>query len=120
MNIDGTVAAYRFPFLLAGNSLVFKQSSKYYEFFYQDLEAGKHFISIKSDLSDLVEKVKWALENDSKAYKITRKARQYTRDNLMPQNIFCYHIALINVIIFILHFKIILFIKYTYNNLKIF
>jgi hypothetical protein len=29
MNIDGTVAAYRLPYLLAGNGVVFKQESEY-------------------------------------------------------------------------------------------
>ncbi|XP_058803451.1 protein O-glucosyltransferase 2-like isoform X2 [Phymastichus coffea] len=95
LNIDGTVAAYRFPYLLAGDSLVFKQNSKYFEFFYQDFEADKHFITVNSDLSDLIEKVKWAMRHDDEAHKVTKIARQYARDNLMPQNIFCYLVALI-------------------------
>ncbi|XP_003427163.1 protein O-glucosyltransferase 2 [Nasonia vitripennis] len=96
LNIDGVVAAYRFPYLLVGDSVVFKQDSKYYEFFYKDLEAGKHFIPIKSDLSDLVQKLEWARENDDQVYKISKEARQYARDNLMPQDVFCYHVNLIN------------------------
>ncbi|KAL7287094.1 hypothetical protein TKK_0018714 [Trichogramma kaykai] len=95
LNIDGTVAAYRFPYLLAGDSLVFKQDSKYYEFFYKDLEAEKHFIPVKHNLSDLVEKVNWAINNDKTAYKITKNAQQFIRDNLMPQHIICYHAVLI-------------------------
>jgi hypothetical protein len=83
--------------LLAGNSLVFKQKSKYYEFFYKNLKEGKQFVSIKKDLSDLVDKVNWAIKNDDKAYNISREARQYARDHLMPQNIFCYYITLFNV-----------------------
>lgn len=31
INLDGTVAAYRLPFLLAGGSTVFKQDSPFYE-----------------------------------------------------------------------------------------
>ncbi|KAG1665371.1 KDEL motif-containing protein 1 [Nymphon striatum] len=37
INIDGTVAAYRFPYLLAGDSVVLKQESPYYEHFYGEL-----------------------------------------------------------------------------------
>ncbi len=37
LNLDGTVAAYRFPFLLAGNSVVLKQDSKYVEHFYNQV-----------------------------------------------------------------------------------
>ncbi|CAL4157450.1 unnamed protein product, partial [Meganyctiphanes norvegica] len=56
LNIDGTVAAYRFPYLMAGSGVVFKQDSTYYEFFYRDLEPLVHFIPFERNLSDLVEK----------------------------------------------------------------
>merc|ERR1719491_399255 len=46
LNIDGTVAAYRLPYLLAGNSVVFKQDSEYYEHFYSALEPWVHFIPV--------------------------------------------------------------------------
>ena len=35
--MDGTVAAYRFPYLMAGDSVIFKQDSPYYEFFYKEV-----------------------------------------------------------------------------------
>jgi len=66
INMDGTVAAYRFPNLLAGNSVVFKQESIYYEFFYGQLEPFVHYVPVERDLSDLVEKINWAQENDEK------------------------------------------------------
>lgn len=56
MSVDGTVAAYRLPFLLGGGSLLLKQKSPYYEHFYGQLEAGKHYLEVKEDLSDLIEK----------------------------------------------------------------
>ena len=65
LNIDGTVAAYRFPYLMVANSLVFKQDSTYYEHFYRHLEPWKHYIPLKSDLSDVIEKLKWAKDHDS-------------------------------------------------------
>ncbi|XP_015600505.1 KDEL motif-containing protein 1 [Cephus cinctus] len=95
LNIDGTVAAYRFPFLLAGDSLVFKQDSKYYEYFYKDLRPYEHYVPVKRDLSDLVEKILWAKKHDQEAYKISRTGRQYARKNLLPQNIICYHVVLL-------------------------
>ena len=54
--MDGTVAAYRLPFLLAGGALVVKQKSDYYEHFYNDLTPGQHYLEVAHDLSDLVEK----------------------------------------------------------------
>lgn len=97
MNIDGTVAAYRFPYLLAGDSLVFKQESKYYEFFYKALTPGLHYVSVKSDLSNLVEKIMWAKEHDEDGSKIAKSARQFVRDNLLPRDILCYYTVLFHV-----------------------
>ncbi|XP_012231666.1 protein O-glucosyltransferase 2-like isoform X2 [Linepithema humile] len=94
LNIDGTVAAYRFPYLLTGDSLVFKQESKYYEFFYKDLVPGLHYVPVKSDLSDLVDKIKWAKEHDEDGLKIVKSARQFARDNLLPRDILCYYTVL--------------------------
>ena len=62
--MDGTVAAYRFPYLLAGDSLVLKQDSPFYEHFYSKLEPWKHYVPLKRDLSDVVEKVQWARDHD--------------------------------------------------------
>ena len=64
INIDGTVAAYRFPYLLGGDSLVLKQDSDYYEHFYKDLEPYKHYVPLKHDLSDLLKMIQWAKDHD--------------------------------------------------------
>jgi len=55
--VDGTVAAYRLPYLLAGDSVVMKQASPYYEHFYSQLEPNVHYIPLKRDLSDLFKKI---------------------------------------------------------------
>jgi len=89
LNIDGTVAAYRFMALMAGNSLVFKQDSEYVEWFYDGLEPYKHYIPVKRDLSDLVEKVQWAKDNDEQAQQIVQQAREYIRKKLDAESIFC-------------------------------
>ena len=100
LNIDGTVAAYRFPYLLAGGSVVFKQveiyyinlsvhfmrhqicftnnihsillvqDSPYYEHFYSDIKPDVHYIPIKADLSDLIEKIQWAKTHDAEVKQI--------------------------------------------------
>lgn len=97
VSLDGTVAAYRLPYLLAGGSLVLKQNSEYYEHFYHDLIAWKHYVPVKSDLSDLVDRVMWAKENDEEAHKIAKAGEQYARTHLLPDHIFCYHTVLLKV-----------------------
>lgn len=96
LNIDGTVAAYRFPFLLTGNSLVIKQESPYYEFFYKQLQSGVHFLSTKDDLSDLTETLSKLTDNESpentlRMKKIIWNARKFVLSHLLPENIYCYY-----------------------------
>ncbi len=97
INIDGTVAAYRFPFLMAGGSLIFKQASGYYEHFYKLLVPWQHYIPIDADLDDLVEQVEWARARDEEAEEIAKNAVQFSRDHLLPEHLYCYMIRLLQV-----------------------
>ena len=94
VNVDGTVAAYRLPFLLGGDSLVFKQESKYYEHFYGDLRPYVHYVPVAEDLSDLVDKIRWAQENDAEARRIARAGQAYAWEHLLPHHVLCYHVRL--------------------------
>lgn len=91
IGLDGTVAAYRFPYLLAGGSLIFKQDSKYYEHFYNTMEPFVHYVPIKRNLEDLVTKIEWAMNNDEKARKIAENAKLFSNEYLLPKNIYCYY-----------------------------
>lgn len=51
ISIDGTVAAYRLPFLLAGDSVVLKATSKHYEHFYGLLQPHAHYVSFNDTTS---------------------------------------------------------------------
>ena len=96
MNLDGTVAAYRLPFLLAGGSLVLKADSPYYEHFYSSLIPWKHYVPVKADLSDLLEKIQWAKDHDEESLDITRRAAQFVRTHLTPHPVLCYHAQLLH------------------------
>lgn len=91
VNVDGTVAAYRFPYLMLGDSLVLKQDSHYYEHFYIHLEAGTHYIPVKRDLSDLLDKIQWAKENDAEARRVARAGQAVARELLQPSRLYCYY-----------------------------
>lgn len=84
------------PYLLGGGSLVFKQASKYYEHFYNDLVPYEHYVPIERDLSDLVEKIHWAIENDKEAEKIAQNGQKFANEHLLPKNIICYYSYLLN------------------------
>uniref|UniRef100_T1ILJ2 Glycosyl transferase CAP10 domain-containing protein n=1 Tax=Strigamia maritima TaxID=126957 RepID=T1ILJ2_STRMM len=95
VNVDGTVAAYRFPYLLGGGSAVFKQDSQYYEHFYNDLQPMVHYIPFKRDLNDLIKTLQWALENDDEVRKIAENGKKFVQENLMPKDIYCYYAILL-------------------------
>ena len=91
LNIDGTVAAYRFPFLLSGNSVVLKQKSPYHEFFYPLLIPDFHFISFGNEgFLKVLENLK--LENNETFLKIIKNGKDFVKRHLQPLNIFCYHV----------------------------
>jgi len=48
-----------------GDSVVFKQDSKYYEHFYKDLQPMKHYVPFQKDLNDLEERLMWAKNHDN-------------------------------------------------------
>ncbi|KAM9319831.1 protein O-glucosyltransferase 3 [Gastrophryne carolinensis] len=91
VNMDGTVAAYRFPYLMLGDSLVLKQTSPYYEHFYGALKPGKHYVPIKRSLEDLIEKIRWAKENNEEAKKIAKEGQALARELLQPHQLYCYY-----------------------------
>ncbi|XP_075448459.1 protein O-glucosyltransferase 3 isoform X3 [Ascaphus truei] len=91
VNMDGTVAAYRFPYLMLGDSLVLKQASPYYEHFYTALKPWKHYIPIKRNLSDLIERIQWAKENDDEARTIAKEGQVLARELLQPHRLYCYY-----------------------------
>ncbi|XP_067265858.1 protein O-glucosyltransferase 2 [Chanodichthys erythropterus] len=94
INVDGTVAAYRLPYLLAGDSVVLKHDSIYYEHFYKQLQPWVHYIPFKADLSDLLEKIQWARDHDEEVKKIALAGQQFARTHLMGDSIFCYYFKL--------------------------
>lgn len=97
LNIDGTVAAYRFPFLLAGDSVVLKVESPYIEHFYSNLKPWRHYIPVRANLDDLLTKIIWAKEHDEEARVIGEHGRKYAQDHLMPLDVICYHSTVLHV-----------------------
>ena len=73
MDIDGNSNAWSalFQKLLSG-SVVLKvdSSSNFRQWYYDELIPWKNFVPIKSDMSDLIEKVHWLLDHDDEARQI--------------------------------------------------
>ncbi|XP_046329335.2 protein O-glucosyltransferase 2-like isoform X1 [Haliotis rufescens] len=96
ITIDGTVAAFRLPLLLASDSVVLKQDSTYYEHFYHALEPYVHYIPFKSDLSNLLEQIQWAKDHDEEAKAIGRRSQDFVLEHLTPRHLYCYHVKVLH------------------------
>lgn len=106
--IDGTVAAYRFPYLLGANSIVLKQESPFYEHFYKRLQPFHHYIPFKRDLSDLVTKIQYAQAHETEVRQMIDNAQKFVNENLLPKDIYCYHVLLFKVLpeFYLLHTRV--------------
>lgn len=93
LNVDGHVSAFRLGFILSINTLLLQvESTSGWTLWYQDkliehdINSSKpqnsHYILIKSDFSDLKEKIIWCRNNDKICQEISKRATQFYYDNL--------------------------------------
>ena len=89
--VDGVTAT--FPgthWKLLSGSACFKQESNDILYFDRELIAWKHYIPVKNDLSDLLEKIAWAKSHDAEAKQIGEEGRKFALENLMPDDLLLY------------------------------
>jgi hypothetical protein len=92
--IDGNVCPYtKSGWKFFTNSLIFKPHSKWVQWYYGDLKPYVHYVPVKEDLSDLVEKLHWAQGNDAEAKKIATNCREFALNHLTlsDQLLYLYH-----------------------------
>jgi hypothetical protein len=97
ITIDGAAATYPgFAWRLLSNCLVFKVNSPVRQWFDAGLTPGFHYIPIETDLSDLLDKIKWAQENDGAARAIAENGRIFAQNSIMPDDVvlYCYKVLL--------------------------
>lgn len=87
VDVDGNSCSYeRYFWLLLSNSVVLKQMTPNVQWYYGALEPYRHYIPLKEDLSDLLEKIEWAKTHDMDAKLIAEEATQFVKDNLGPED----------------------------------
>jgi hypothetical protein len=83
---DGNVATYGLFWTLASGSVVLKQDSEHIQFIEKKydrsdiiemIEPWKHYVPIKRDFSDLIEKIQYLYDNDNIAKEIANNSRKY-------------------------------------------
>ena len=90
LNIDGHISACRLSSELGMNSVVLLVDSPYKLWFSDMLEDGVHYIGVKKDLSNLIEKIKWCISHDKECKKIAENARKFYLEYLEKDGLFNY------------------------------
>ncbi|KAJ7157283.1 glycosyl transferase family 90-domain-containing protein [Mycena filopes] len=93
-DVDGNSFSGRYLGLLRSGSLVFK-STVFAEYFNDWLRPFEHYIPILPDLSDLVEKLEWAVAHDAEAHAIQQAGQAFTERVLTDGQNDCYFSAVL-------------------------
>jgi hypothetical protein len=95
--LDGNgPCAGRSEHLVAGNSVLFKEETKKIEFYYSGLQPDKHYISVRSDMSNLEEKLEWARTHDEEMQAMVANLQTFAREQLSRESVGCYVQGLLN------------------------
>jgi hypothetical protein len=76
--------------LLSGNSVVFKADSDRIEFYYEGIKPNVHFVPIRSNMTDLAEKLEYAIGHDDEMKKIASNMYDFSQGNLGFEPVACY------------------------------
>lgn len=90
VNVDGHVAAYRLSLELGSGACILFVASKYKLWFRDMLKPYVHYVPVKSDLSDLLDRIKWCKQNDSKCKQIATNAQKFATTYLTKDGILDY------------------------------
>lgn len=90
INLRGVAASFRLKHLFLCNSVVLNVESTMVEFFYHSLKPWVHYVPIRSDLSDLLDKINFLKENDQLAREIAQRGYDFIKDNLTNEQVKLY------------------------------
>ena len=95
--IDGVMcAAPALQWRLLSNSITFMQEMGGIQWFYAALEPFVHYIPVRRDLSDLIEKIKWAQSHDLECRRIADQSTSFALQNLMFDQVLLYLAFVLN------------------------
>jgi serine/threonine protein kinase len=98
VHVDGHVSAFRLSLELSMGSVILLVESQW-KIWYRDFllpfgdtydEKLAHYIPVKEDLSDLIEKIQWCRDNDEKCEQIAKNALHFFRKYLQKDGVLQY------------------------------
>lgn len=90
VNVDGHVAAYRLSLELESGACILLAASKYKLWYRDMLVPFVHYVPVKADLSDLIDRIRWCKANDNKCKKIASNALTFAKTYLTKNGILDY------------------------------
>lgn len=90
ISIEGNIAQFRLTLELSFNSVVLLVRSEYYLWYQPLLKPWVHYVPIKADLSDLMDKIHWCRTHDSKCKIIAANARKFYHTYINEDSVFDY------------------------------
>jgi hypothetical protein len=90
INIDGHSSAYRLSLELSMGSVILLVDSDYFLWYRKKMTEYVHYVPVKRDLSDLVEKIEWCLNHDKECQEIAHNALQFYQKYLNKSSIYDY------------------------------
>jgi predicted O-methyltransferase YrrM len=108
--IEGNVAAHRLATDMLMGSVILYVESEYSLWFEHLMKENVHYLKIKSDLSDLIEKIMWCRKNDDICREMAKNTRELALTILTPQLFNGIFINYVN------HFQNVKIYKRTSNN----
>lgn len=82
IDIEGRGYSGRLKYLLWSHRPVIIIDRPHKEFFFEFLKEWEHYIPVKRDMSDLIEKTQWCLDNYDKALQIAENAYEFSKKYL--------------------------------------
>jgi hypothetical protein len=82
IDIQGEGYSGRVKILLFSGRPLFLVDRQWHEYFYKDIKPYTHYIPVKEDLSDLIEKLDWADHHREEVLGIAKNAQDYAINNL--------------------------------------
>jgi hypothetical protein len=90
IHIDGHVSAFRLSYEFGMGSTILLVKSDWKMWYSHMLKEYVHYVPIKEDLSDIIEKIKWCRDNDKKCKDIADNAKIFYNTFLNKNGIFDY------------------------------
>lgn len=91
VDVDGNSCSFeRYFWALLSNCIVLKQITPNIQWYYAGLKPYEHFVPVKEDLSDLLEKIQWVETHDKEAKQIAEKATAFIKNEVSIEDVFVY------------------------------